>query len=240
MEAERLVRILALLSAGGDTDPGVARLCQVCASITVTSGAVIMLVSDDAPLGSWRTSDAVSGLMEETQYTLGEGPCFDAYHLERPVIEPDLANPETPRWPAFSPVVLRAGVRSVFGFPLRIGAVRLGALGLYRGTPGPLTDDQHAKALVVADVATRAVLTLHANASPSELATEIETGANLRFVVHQACGMVAVQLGVGLTEALIRLRACAFANDRPISEIAEDIVARRLRFDPDSGEIYKQ
>ena len=114
MEAERLVRILALLSAGGDTDPGVARLCQVCASITVTSGAVIMLVSDGAPLGSWRTPDAVSGLMEETQYTLGEGPCFDAYHLERPVIEPDLANPETVRWPAFSPVVLRAGVRSVW------------------------------------------------------------------------------------------------------------------------------
>jgi GAF domain-containing protein len=235
-----LVRILALLSAGGDTDPGVARLCQVCASITVTSGAVIMLVSDGAPLGSWRTPDAVSGLMEETQYTLGEGPCFDAYHLERPVIEPDLANPETVRWPAFSPVVLRAGVRSVFGFPLRIGAVRLGALGLYRDTPGPLTDDQHAEALVVADVATRAVLALHANASPSELATEIETGANLRLVVHQACGTVAVQLGVGLTEALIRLRACAFANDRPISEIAEDIVARRLRLDPDSGEIYKQ
>ena len=94
MEAERLVRILALLSAGGDTDPGVARLCQVCASITVTSGAVIMLVSDDAPLGSWRTSDAVSDLLEETQYMLGEGPCFDAYHLERPVIEPDLANRE--------------------------------------------------------------------------------------------------------------------------------------------------
>ena len=152
-----------------------------------------------------------------------------------------------PTWPTRKPY---AGRRSrplcsepecgPFGFPLRIGAVRLGALGLYRDTPGPLTDDQHAEALVVADVATRAVLALHANASPSELATEIETGANLRLVVHQACGTVAVQLGVGLTEALIRLRACAFANDRPISEIAEDIVARRLRLDPDSGEIYKQ
>jgi AmiR/NasT family two-component response regulator len=128
----------------------------------------------------------------------------------------------------------------VFGFPLRIGAVRLGALGLYRDTPGPLTDDQHADALVVADVATRALLALQANASPSELAAEIETGANLRLVVHQACGMVAVQLGVSLTEALIRLRAYSFANDRPIAAIAEDVVARRLRFDPDSGEIYRQ
>src|ERR1035441_348183 len=98
MEAELLVRILALLSAGGDTDPGVARLCQVCAAITVTRGAVLMLVAGGGPLGSWPPPDAVSGLMEETQYTLGEGPCFDAYHLERPVIEPDLANPETVTW----------------------------------------------------------------------------------------------------------------------------------------------
>jgi len=235
-----LARVLAQLSAGGVTEPGLARLCEVCRSVTMMSGAVIMLVSDDAPLGSWCTSGEASGLMEEAQYTLGEGPCIDAYDLECPVIEPDLANPETVRWPAFSPVLLRAGARAVFGFPLRIGAVRLGALGLYRDTPGPLTDDQHADALVVADVATRAVLALQANASPSELATEIETGANLRFVVHQACGMVAVQLSVSLTEALIRLRAYSFANDRPIAEIAKDVVARRLHFDPDSEEIYEQ
>ena len=95
MAAERLARILALLLVGGDTDPGVAQLCRVCASVTVTSGAVIMLVSDDARLGSWCTSGEVSVLMEEAQYTLGEGPCIDAYNLEYPVIEPDLANPET-------------------------------------------------------------------------------------------------------------------------------------------------
>ena len=199
-----------------------------------------MLVSDDAPLGSWRTPDAVSGLMEETQYTLGEGPCFDAYHLERPVIEPDLANPETVRWPAFSPVVLRAGVRSVFGFPLRIGAVCLGALGFYRDIAGPLTNDQHADALVLADVATRAVLAIQANASAGEIAAELESGANLRFVVHQASGMVAGQLGVSITEALVRLRAYAFANDRAISEIAEEVVARHLHFHSDSVEVHEQ
>jgi len=201
---------------------------------------MIILVSDDAPSGSWCSPDEVSGLMEEAQYTLGEGPCIDAHNLECPIIEPDLANPEKARWPVFSPVLLNAGARAVFGFPLRIGAVHLGALGLYRDTEGMLTNEQHADALVVADVATRAVLALQANASPSEIATEIETGANLRFVVHQASGMVAIQLGVSLIEALIRLRASAFVNDPPIAEIAEDIVARRLRFRPDAGEVYEQ
>ena len=126
MAPERLARILALLSAGGDTDPGIARLCQVCASVTATSGAVIAIVSDNVPLGSWCTPNEISALMEETQYTLGEGPCIDAHRLECPVAEPDLAKPATVRWPAFSPVLLRAGARSVFSFPLQIGAVRLG------------------------------------------------------------------------------------------------------------------
>ena len=143
------------------------------------------------------------------------------------------------RWPAFSPVLLRAR-RSVFSFPLQIGAVRLGVLGLHRDTAGPLTRDRYADALVLADVATRAVLALQANASPGEVAAEIEAGANLRLVVHQACGMVAVQLGVSLTEALVRLRAFAFADSRPISEISEDIVGRRLRFRPGSGESHRQ
>ena len=240
MAAERLARVLALLVEGGDTDPGVTRLCQVCASATHTSGAMIMLGSPEAPLGSWCSADEVSLLMEEAQYTLGEGPCIDAYNLERPVVEPDLVEPDKARWPSFSPVVLQSGARAVFGFPLRIGAVRLGALGLHRNKPGPLTDDEHADALVVADVATRAVLTLQTNASPSEIATEIATGANLRLMVHQACGMVAVQLGISLTEALIRLRARAFADDCPIAAVAEDIVARRLRFDPNSREVRKE
>ena len=201
---------------------------------------MIAIVSDNVPLGSWCTPNEISALMEETQYTLGEGPCIDAHRLECPVAEPDLAKPATVRWPAFSPVLLRAGARSVFSFPLQIGAVRLGVLGLHRDTAGPLTNDQYADALVLADVATRAVLALQANASPGEVAAEIEAGANLRLVVHQACGMVAVQLGVSLTEALVRLRAFAFADSRPISEIAEDIVGRRLRFYPGSGEIHRQ
>ena len=127
-----------------------------------------------------------------------------------------------PTWPNrkplgghhFRPSSCKPALAPVFGFPLRIGAVRIGALGLHRDEPGPLTNDEHADALVVADVATRAVLTLQTNASPSEIATEIETGANLRLVVHQACGMVAVQLGISLTEALIPA-PCTRVRRRP-------------------------
>ena len=121
------------------------------------TGAGIMLMSEDVPQGSVCTSNPVSDLIEQLQYGLGEGPCVDAYHEDEPVLEPDLAEPSRPRWPAFAGPAIDAGVRAVFGFPLRVGAVRLGALNLYCDRPGPLTDDQHADALVMADVAAQAV-----------------------------------------------------------------------------------
>src|SRR5579863_5310580 len=173
------------------------------------SGAGIMLMSGDVPQGSVCTTNPVSDLIEQLQYGLGEGPCVDAYHQDRPVLEPDLAHPAKPRWLAFSGPALEAGARAVFGFPLQVGAARLGALNLYRDRRGPLSADQHADALVMADVAAQAVLMLQANAPPGKLAAELEKGADFQYVVHQASGMVAAQLGVTVGQALIRLRAYA-------------------------------
>jgi hypothetical protein len=226
---ERRLRILTLLAAG-DPEFETTRLCEVCAEVSGMSGAGIMLMSDDAPRGSMCATDGVCDLIEDLQFTLGEGPSLDAHHNQLPVLEPDLALPTTPRWLAFAGPSIDAGVRAIFGFPVRVGAVRLGSLNLYRDRPGPLTDDQHADSLVMADIAARAILVLQAKAAPGTLAAELETGASFRFVVHQATGMVAAQLSVSVGRALIRLRAHAFGNDRPLVDVARDVVARRLRF----------
>ena len=236
MEGERRIRILDLLGVGDGPGPETKRLCEVCAEATGTTGAGIMLMSGDVPQGSVCTTDDVSDLIEQLQYDLGEGPCVDAYQKDRPVLEPDLARPRTPRWPAFSGPAVEAGARAVFGFPLHVGAVRLGALNLYCEEPGPLTDDQHADALVMADIVAQAVLVLQAEAPPGQLAAELEAGSDFHYVVHQAAGMVAVQLGTTVAQALIRLRAHAFGNDRKLADVAADVVARKLRFDAESGE----
>jgi hypothetical protein len=120
-------------------------------------------------------------------------------------------------------------VRAVFGFPLRAGTVRLGALNLYRKLPGPLTGDQHADALVVAEVAARWVLETQAGAPAGTVAEELEDGADFHFAVHNAAGIVSVQEDISVTEALIRLRAHAFSNDRPLAEVAHDVIAHKLR-----------
>jgi hypothetical protein len=236
MAGERRVRILEQLLGNRAGTFDTKRLCEVCAEVTGLSGAGIMLMDGDVSRGSVCTSNAVSALIEELQFGLGQGPCVDAFQQDRPVLEPDLAAPTTPRWLAFSDPALSAGVRAVFGFPLQVGAVRLGALNLYRDQPGPLTDEQHADALVMAEIAAQAVLVLQANAAPGELAAELEANADFRYVVHQAAGVVAVQLNVAVGQALIRLRAYAFGNERTLTEVAQDVVGRRLRFDVDDRE----
>jgi GAF domain-containing protein len=225
---ERLARILAALEAG-DGGRSASRLCQLSADVIAVSGAGVMLMSDDLP-GSLCTTNAVSALIEELQFTLGEGPCMDAYNHSQVVLEPDLADPRTPRWLAFAPKALQVGVRAVFGFPLRIGAARLGALNLYQDRPGPLSDDQHADALVMADVVAHWVLDMQADAPQGLLAQEIEVGVEFYLSVHNAAGAVSVQLGVTVAEALIRMRAYAFTHDRPLLDVAQDVIARKLRF----------
>jgi hypothetical protein len=195
------------------------------------SGAGVMLMSGDIPRGSLCTTDRVSHLIEDLQFTLGEGPCVDAYQKDQVVVEPDLDGPVTRRWPAFSPPALQAGVRAIFGFPLRVGTVRLGALNLYRDVPGPLNGDQHADALVVAEVVARWVLEVQAGAPPDSVAEELELGADFHFAVHNAAGMVSVQQDISVAEALIRLRAYAFSTDRLLADVARDVIARRLRLE---------
>src|SRR5258708_17926356 len=115
MPAERLLRILGLLGAGGETEVAPARLCEVCAEAVVMTGAGVMLMSGDLPRGAVCSSDEVSALIEELQYTLGEGPCVDAYHHDRPALEPDPAQPAVVRWIAFADPAVAAGARAVFG-----------------------------------------------------------------------------------------------------------------------------
>ena len=110
MPGGRLGRILAELSAGGQGWSS-ARLCGVCPGIAGVTGAGVMLMSGEIPRGSLCTSDGVSQVIEELQYTLGEGPCVDAYRQDTVVAEPDLADPVTRRWPVFSPPAAQAGGR---------------------------------------------------------------------------------------------------------------------------------
>lgn len=235
-QSNRRAEILALLAGNGAGEPDALSICRTSVEVTNMTGGGLMLMSGDIPRGSICATDDVSALIEELQYALGEGPCIDAFNFDRAVLEPDLASPVSPRWLAFTRQAVEAGARAVFGFPLQIGGVRLGALNLYRDEPGPMTDSQHGDALVLAGIAAQAILVMQAGAQPGQLATELERTAEFESVVHQASGMVAAQLDASVAHALIRLRAYAFGNGRSLRDVAKAVVARELRFNAGNGE----
>jgi len=129
------------------------------------------------------------------------------------------------RWPTFLNAAAEAGVRAIFAFPLRIGAIGLGAMDLYRLLPGTLSDDQLTGALLAADAA--ALSLLHLAAGDPDLVSPAVLPYHPQ--VHQATGMIEVQLDVPIEQAYLILRARAFASGRPLVDVATDIVERRLR-----------
>jgi len=134
-------------------DPAGA-LCIVGADVLDVSGAGLILMSRGRSMGCIGFSDSATEVVEQLEYTLGEGPCLDACRTKSPVGEPHLDRTDV-RWPAFAPAAVAVAVRAAFGFPLLVGGICIGALNLYQHEPGRLTADQFANALVVADVATR-------------------------------------------------------------------------------------
>lgn len=229
LEPARVARMTAALAIG-EEDPKHS-LCVAAAAAVGVAGAGVILMSGGRALGSVCVSSPMTEAAEEAQYTLGEGPCVDAFRTKEPVLEPDLADPESTRWPGFREAAQAAGVKAVFGFPLLIESVCFGALNLYHDRAGALSDDQFADALAVAHVASRTVLGWQSVAGPGSLAWQLEHVPMHRAAVHQASGMVSVQAAVSVRDAVIMLRAYAFAEDRPISEVATDVVGGILRLD---------
>jgi hypothetical protein len=203
---------------------------DVCAAVVTgvqVTGAWLSAGLDAQPGHLLQVTDEVARELADLQLTLGEGPLLDASASRGPVLASELADGEwAARWPAFGPAASKAGAAAVFAFPLVVGAIRAGVLGLYRARPGPLSGFQLGDALVFADTAT--LLLLDGHDRPAYLASH-------RAEIDQATGMLTEQLGVSITDAFVRLRAYAYVNDIQLADVARDIVARRLRLVPDPG-----
>lgn len=106
-------------------------------------------------------------------------------------------------------------------------------LDLYRTAAGPLDDDGLSRALSYADAAVLVLLHLQ-DRTPLDggLPLDLADASKQQFQVHQATEMVAVQAGVGLTEALLLLRGRAYSSGRSIAGVAADVLAHTLRFEP--------
>lgn len=224
--------VRALAEAATDQDTSPRRICELCVAMLNVTGAGISMMTKAGNRGVVCATDDVAAQIEDLQFTLGEGPCVEAVRSGVPVLVPNLDMPDdvaVDRWPAFMKGAGVAGVRAVFAFPLRIGAINVGALDLYRDRPGELTAAHLRAGFMAADAAALALLRTEITSDES-LADDVEDISAFQLQVHQATGMVQVQLGVTTEEAFLMLRARAFALGRPIADVATDVVGRTLRF----------
>jgi ANTAR domain len=236
---ETLWGLVAAHAAGPGRYVSVADVCAVAVSCAQVTGGWVTAARGGGPEFVMCVTDPVSEQLAELQLTLGEGPCRDGLASAAPVLAGDLGDGLAGRrWPAFTPEANQLGAAAVFAFPLVIGAIRAGTMGLHRSSPGPLTRSQLGDSLLLADAAT--VLLLDGagrdgdgTAGAPRLDGQAPGLAAHRAEVDQATGMLTVQLGVTAGEAFARLRAYAYAQDRRLADVAGDVVARRLRLHPD-------
>ncbi len=229
----RRLELVSMLVDGGDgaaPEAALKRACAVGPDLCGVSGMAVSLVSDHGPGLVVCASDPMARTLEGLQSSLGEGPGLHARADGLAVLEGDLET--STLWTHYSEVAVRAGVRAVFGFALQIGAVKLGAMTMYRDRRGDLSAVALSDAVILSEIVTSLVLAINADGdgwSPADL-DDLDGGW---LVVHQATGMVSVQLQVGVETALARLRAHAYTAGRSLGDVAGDIVARRLRLEPD-------
>ena len=240
MPHSRRVFVWDLVAVHAATDGGrvsVGDVCAVAVSTAQMGGAWVSAASSRGPDFLMCVTDPVSEQLAEVQLMLGEGPCHDVLATAAPVLAGDLDDDQfSRRWPGFTPEARRLGAGAVFAFPLMIGAIRAGVMGLYRSSPGPLPGAQLGDCLLLGDAATVLLLDGAGGAAGGDWAGPDGQSPDLarhRAEVDQATGMLTVQLGVTAIEAYARLRAYAYAQDQRLAEVACDVVARRVRLEPD-------
>jgi hypothetical protein len=234
-EPDRILRVAGAFAAQPPGPPEV-RLCSAAARLLDAAGVGASLgASGDLRDSGLQTVCATEGGQagEALQFDLGEGPSYTAHRTGWPVQVPDLERDGA--WPAFADAAAGVGLRAVFAFPLRSGSVGLGALTLYQQVAGELTSEQYADALVIARFALNLFTSLQAGRPPDELDRVFTDSLSNAVEVHQASGVVSVQLGISVGAALAVLRAHAFAEGSSLAEVATQVVERRLELGPLQG-----
>lgn len=204
-----------------------ARVIRACVDVLPVDGASVSVMSGPRERETLYASDEIAAQIENVQFSLGEGPCFEAFATRRPVLVPDLPQASILDWPMFATAINALPIGAIFAFPLQAGAIGIGAIDLYRRRPGWLSADELHVALEVVDLVTTVLLGL--------LLGDLDGADGWRGVlspgreqVHQATGMLIAAFGISAEEALARLRGYAFVTDRSLDDVAQDIVTRRL------------
>ncbi|MEU3375515.1 ANTAR domain-containing protein [Streptomyces sp. NPDC006711] len=205
-----------------------------CVQALDADGVAVSLLAGEGQVEPLWRSPGTAARFDELQFTLGVGPGLDAAHSGTAVLAPNLGAVRADRWPGLPAEARKIGVGGACCFPLGLGAIRLGVLSVVTSRPSSTVPEQRYADALALGAALTGLLLEGDESGRAPSGTILEPPGELhQAVVHQATGMVSVQLDVSLSEALLRLRAFAYSRDLPLRDVAGDVVARRLRFNDD-------
>lgn len=203
-------------------------LAERCVELLDTSAAGIMLADNEGGLRHVACSSERMRLVELFELQLEEGPCFDAYSQQMPVLS---STPEEAqvRWPRFAPHAQEAGFAAVAAVPMRLRTQVIGALNLFSSEPGTLPEDDVRVAQAMADVATIGILQERAIRDSRTFSTQLQRALESRVLIEQAKGIVAEHNRISVDGAFDLLRAFTRDHNRLLAETCRQIIHGSLR-----------
>ncbi|GAA1000745.1 GAF and ANTAR domain-containing protein [Subtercola frigoramans] len=218
---------------------GTASICRPFLRVAPVSGAAVSTIGSGR-LGTSTicATDPKAVVIDELQIDLGEGPCWQALRTRKPVLSPNFALTEHPAWPVFAKALREYEIGALFAFPLTLGGLDVGSIDLYSHEPLTLTETEVSDVVSLTEIAAWQVLR-RVLADDSVNLADVDSDPSPGFSrkqVHQATGMIIAQLEVSSTDALLLLRAHAFASGRSVREVAHAVVSRRLDFTDDRAQ----
>jgi GAF domain-containing protein len=223
MLARTLVQLADTLVADYDVIEVLTVLTDCCVDVLDVAAAGIMLAGPEGALRVMASSSEAMRVLELFEVQSQEGPCLDCYRTAQPVVNQDLATVNG-RWPRFAAEALAAGFHSVHALPMRLRGAVIGALNLFRQTPGDLREADVEAAQALADVATIAILQHRASLEAQVINDQLNHALNSRIVIEQAKGMVAERLGVNMEQAFTTLRSHARNNNLRLVDVAQGVI----------------
>jgi hypothetical protein len=131
---------------------------------------------------------------------------------------------EAQRWPRFAAAARQAGFAAVQALPMRLREQVIGALNLFRASPGVLAAADVRVGQAMADVATISLLHERSMRHSDTLNEQLQTALNSRVIIEQAKGKLAERLGIDMTQAFSLLRSAARDRNLRLADLAQAFI----------------
>lgn len=220
---DTFVELADTLTSDYDISDFLHTLVERCTEALRAESGGVLLESPDGTLDLAAATSPKMRELEDLEMRHEEGPCLEAYQTIEQVLAEDLRE-QVDRWPRTAPKAMEIGLLAAYAFPLRWRDDCIGALNLYRESPGPFRDHDVRLAQAFADVAAIGIIHNRKLNSAEQRAGQLQTALDSRVVIERATGILTERYGMELQEAFETIRQYARSHNRKLREVCQEIV----------------